>query len=182
MLDLSLDSLLALLVLAGSLAVVIGGALMALRRAPRAAPLPGFPAANLVAVGALLVLVGTFGPAPETAEAQESSPDGAYDEKSGLITPSTSGRGVRIVTTDTVPGQSCVALDRDGGQLPVMVLPGFGKPGIRAQLAAIRGMQTLREAAAEAAANAVLGLRTAAFVNRQGNPRMFLYGTLARCE
>ena len=150
MLDFLLAPIPASLVLAGILAAVIGGALMALQRARRPAPLPGFLAANLVAVGVLLVLGGTFGPAAETAEAQESSPDGAYDEQSGLITPSTSGSDVRIVTTDMVPGQSCVALDSD--------------------------------AAAGAGANAVLGLRTATFVNRQGNPRLFLYGTLALCE
>ena len=177
-----LDALLALIVVAAAAVMVAAAAVLGFAETPsfRSRAVRAGMTALLVAVAAL---AGQAVPGMlATVEAQESTPDGAYDEKSGLITPGTPGGDVRIVTTDTVPGQSCVALDSDGAQLPVMVLPGFGKPGIRAQLAAIRGMQTLREAAAEAGANAVLGLRTAAFVNRQGNPRLFLYGTLARCE
>ena len=64
-----------------------------------------------------------------------------------------------------------------------MVLPTSGTLGSRTLAdGAIRGMKTLREAAVEAGANAVLGLRSAPYITRNGNPRMFLYGTLSRCE
>lgn len=43
----------------------------------------------------------------------------------------------------------------------------------------IRGMGTLRRAAAEARANSVLGLRNGARQSKNGNPCVFLYGTLA---
>ena len=43
-------------------------------------------------------------------------------------------------------------------------------------------MKTLREAAIEAGANAVLGPRSSPHITRNGNPRMFLYGTMTVCE
>ena len=64
-----------------------------------------------------------------------------------------------------------------------MVLPTSGTLGGRTLAdGAIRGMKTLREAAVEAGANAILGLRSGPFLTRSGNPRILLYGTLANCE
>ena len=116
--------------------------------------------------------------------AQQSNLKGNYDTKSGLITPALeSGIDVQVVTTDSVPGKQCEALAGSEGYFPVMVLPTSGSLGGRTLAdGAIRGMKTLREAAIEAGANAVLGLRSSPYVTRNGNPRMFLYGTLAVCE
>ena len=116
--------------------------------------------------------------------AQQSDLKGNYDTKSGLITPALeSGIDVQVVTTDSVPGKKCEALAGSEGYFPVMVLPTSGSLGGRTLAdGAIRGMKTLREAAIEAGANAVLGLRSSPYVTRNGNPRMFLYGTLAVCE
>ena len=116
--------------------------------------------------------------------AQESNLKGNHNTKSGLITPALqSGIDVQVVTTDSVPGKKCEALAGSEGYIPVMVLPISGSLGGRTLAAsAVRGMKTLREAAIEAGANAVLGLRTSPYVTRNGNPRMFLYGTLAVCE
>ena len=116
--------------------------------------------------------------------AQQNDLRGNYDTKSGLITPAIeSGIDVHIVTTDTVPGKKCTALDGPAAQFPVMVLPTSGTLGGRTLAdGAIRGMKTLREAAVEAGANAILGLRSGPFITRNGNPRIFLYGTLANCE
>ena len=68
-------------------------------------------------------------------------------------------------------------------QFPVMVLPTSGMIcGRTLADGAIRGMKNLRQAAAEAGANAVVGFRTEAFQTRNSNPRVFLYGTLAICR
>ena len=118
------------------------------------------------------------------AQAQQSDLKGNYDQKSGLITPAVeSGIEVQVVTTDTVPGKQCTAVSGSEGHFPVMVLPTSGTLGGRTLAdGAIRGMKTFREAAVEAGANAVLGLRSSPYITRNGNPRMFLYGTLALCE
>ena len=107
-----------------------------------------------------------------------------YDTKTGLITPALeSGIDVHVVTTETVPGKKCTALTGPKAQFPVMVLPTSGTLGGRTLAdGAIRGMKTLREVAVEAGANAILGLRSGPFLTRNGNPRIFLYGTLANCE
>ena len=64
-----------------------------------------------------------------------------------------------------------------------MVLPTSGTlRGRTLADGAIRGMKTLPETAVEAAANAVLGLRSSPYITRNDNPRMFPYGTLAVCE
>ena len=104
-----------------------------------------------------------------------------YNPKSGLITVSIeSGIDIKVVTTDAVPGKKCEALET---QFPVMVLPTSGALGGRTLAdGAIRGMKSLRQAAVEAGANSVVGLRTAPYSTRNGNPRMFVYGTLANCE
>ena len=116
--------------------------------------------------------------------AQQSNLKGNYDTKSGLITPALeSGIDVQVVTTDSVPGKQCEAIAEPEGHFPVMVLPTSGTLGSRTLAdGAIRGMKTLRETAVEAGANAVLGLRSSPYITRNGNPRMFLYGTLAVCE
>ena len=73
--------------------------------------------------------------------------------------------------------------DLEAGQVPVMVLPTSGALGGRTLAdGAIRGMKSLRQAAVEAGANSVVGLRTAPYITRNGNPRIFVYGTLANCE
>ena len=122
--------------------------------------------------------------AAASATAQETNLKGNYDTKSGLITPALeSGIDVQIATTDTIPGKTCTALEGSEAQFPVMVLPTSGTLGSRTLAdGAIRGMKTLREAAVEAGANAVLGLRSAPYITRNGNPRIFLYGTVAHCE
>ena len=116
--------------------------------------------------------------------AQQSDPKGNYDTKSGLIRPAVeSGIEVQVVTTDSIPGKRCEALAGSEGYFPVMVLPiSFTHESRALADGAIRGMKTLREAAVEAGANAVLGLRSSPYAARNGNPRMFLYGTLAVCE
>ena len=117
--------------------------------------------------------------APATPQARDLR--GNYNPKSGLITVSIeSGIDIKVVTTDAVPGKKCEALDT---QFPVMVLPTSGALGGRTLAdGAIRGMKSLRQAAVEAGANSVVGLRTAPYITRNGNPRMFVYGTLANCE
>ena len=116
--------------------------------------------------------------------AQPNDLKGDYDTKTGLITPALeSGIDVHVVTTETVPGKKCTALTGPKAQFPVMVLPTSGTLGGRTLAdGAIRGMKTLREVAVEAGANAILGLRSGPFLTRNGNPRIFLYGTLANCE
>lgn len=135
----------------------------------------------LVAVGVLMV-VDRIVSVPVAA--QQSDLKGNYNQRSGLITPALeSGIDVQVVTTDTVPGKQCTALAGSEGYFPLMVLPTSGALGGRTLAdGAIRGMKTLREAAIEAGANAVLGLRSSPYITRNGNPRMFLYGTLAVCE
>ena len=131
--------------------------------------------------GAIALLLSV----PQPAPAQGTNLKGSYDTKSGLISPipPDEGTDVRIVTTDTVPGMECEVLESPHNQFPAMVLPTSGLMGGRTLAdGAIRGMSTLREAAIEAGANAVLGLRTEAYLTRNENPRLFLYGTLARCE
>ena len=117
--------------------------------------------------------------APATPQADDLR--GNYNPKSGLITVSIeSGIDIKVVTTDAVPGKKCEAL---ATQFPVMVLPTSGSLGGRTLAdGAIRGMKSLRQAAVEAGANSVVGLRTAPYITRNGNPRIFVYGTLANCE
>ena len=117
--------------------------------------------------------------APATPQAGDLR--GNYNSKSGLITISIdSGIDIKVVTTDAVPGKKCEALET---QFPVMVLPTSGALGGRTLAdGAIRGMKSLRQAAVEAGANSVVGLRTAPYITRTGNPRIFVYGTLANCE
>ena len=132
------------------------------------------PIAPALAAAALLA-------APSLAVAQASDRGGSYDNKTGLITPVPADEGgdVRVATTDTVPGMECEAVDAAVGQFPIMVLSTSGMIGGRTLAdGAIRGMRTLRRAAAEAGANAVLGFRSEAYQTRNGNPRVFLYGTL----
>ena len=128
-----------------------------------------------LAAVALLMAVA----APATPQAGDLR--GNYNPKSGLITVSIeSGIDIKVVTTDAVPGKKCEALET---QFPVMVLPTSGALGGRTLAdGAIRGMKSLRQAAVEAGANSVVGLRTAPYSTRNGNPRMFVYGTLANCE
>lgn len=123
--------------------------------------------------------------APSLALAQASDLGGSYDNKTGLITPAPDeeGEDVRVVTTETVPGMKCEPAGAPVAQFPVMVLPTSGMLGTRTLAdGVIRGMRTLRRAAAEAGANAVLGFRTEAYQTRNDNPRVFLYGTLAICR
>ena len=117
--------------------------------------------------------------APATPQAGDLR--GNYNPKSGLITVSIeSGIDIKVVTTDAVPGKKCETLET---QFPVMVLPTSGALGGRTLAdGAIRGMKSLRQAAVEAGANSVVGLRTAPYITRNGNPRIFVYGTLANCE
>ena len=64
-----------------------------------------------------------------------------------------------------------------------MVLPTLGAlVGRTLADGAIPWMKTLREAALEAGANVVLGLRGSPYITRNGNPRMFPGGMLALCE
>ena len=121
------------------------------------------------------------GPQRPLATPQAGDLRGNYNPKSGLITVSIeSGIDIKIVTTDAVPGKKCEALET---QFPVMVLPTSGSLGGRTLAdGAIRGMKSLRQAAVEAGANSVVGLRTAPYITRNGNPRIFVYGTLANCE
>ena len=65
-----------------------------------------------------------------------------------------------------------------------MVLPTPGMMGGRtlADDEAIREIRTLWTAAAEAGANAALGLRTEAYQTGYGNPRLCLHGTVATCR
>ena len=123
--------------------------------------------------------------APSLAVAQATDLGGSYDNKTGLITPvpAEEGGDVRVVTTDTVPGMECAAVDAPVAQFPIMVLPTSGMIGGRTLAdGAIRGMKTLRQAASEVGANAVLGFRSEAYQTRNSNPRVFLYGTLAVCR
>ena len=134
-------------------------------------------------VGALAV--ATLLAAPSLAPAQPTDLGGSYDNKTGLITPvpDEEGKDVRVVTTETVPGMNCEPIDAPVAQFPIMVLPTSGMIGGRTVAdGAIRGMKTLRRAAAEAGANAVLGFRSEAYQTRNSNPRVFLYGTLAICR
>ena len=129
--------------------------------------------------------VATLLAAPSLASAQGTDLGGSYDNKTGLITPvaDEEGKDVTVVTTDTVPGMKCEPADAPVAQFPIMVLPTSGMIGGRTLAdGAIRGMKTLRRAAAEAGANAVLGFRTEAYQTRNSNPRVFLYGTLATCR
>ena len=97
--------------------------------------------------------------------------------------PADEGGDVRVVTTETVPGMECGTVDAPVAQFPIMMLPTSGIIGGRTLAdGAIRGMKTLRAAAAAAGANEVLGLRTEAYQTMNGNPRAFLYGTLATCR
>ncbi len=121
----------------------------------------------------------------QLAPAQATNLKGNYDTKTGLISavPPDEANDVRIVTTDSVPGMVCEVLPSPHNQFPAMVLPTTGLLGGRTLAdGAIRGMKTLRETALEAGANAILGLRSEAYLTRKDNPRLFLYGTLARCK
>ena len=123
--------------------------------------------------------------APRLVPAQGTDLRGNYDTKTGLTSPipPEEGSDVRIVTTDTVAGTDCDVLESPHNQFPAMVLPTSGLLGGRTLAdGAIRGMNTLRDAALADGANAVLGLRREAYLTRNDNPRLFLYGTLARCE
>lgn len=88
------------------------------------------------------------------------------------------GPPIEVVTTETVPGKRCKSV---GAQFPVIALPASASLRNGAD-AAVRGARVMREAAADAGANAILGFRTSTFVTRNGNPRLFMYGTLALCE
>ncbi len=107
-----------------------------------------------------------------------------FDEDTGLFRPiPRAGAGIRIVTTDSVPGMTCSAVAADDSQFPVMVVPTSGLRGERLLAdRTIRGMKTMREAAAKKGANAIVGLRTDVYMTREENPLVLLYGTLARCE
>ncbi len=113
-----------------------------------------------------------------------SRPDlkGNYNTKSGLITPALESESdVQVVTTETVPGRKCTALSGPETQFPAIVLPTSGALAGRTLAdGLIREMKTLRGAAVEAGANAVVGLRSSPYITRNGNPRMILYGTLAQ--
>ena len=64
-----------------------------------------------------------------------------------------------------------------------MVLTTSGSLGSRTLAdGATHGMPTHREAAEKAGVNAILGLRIGPYITRNGNPRLFVYGTLAHCE
>lgn len=93
-----------------------------------------------------------------------------------MVTPAgEAGIEVQIVTADTVAGKRCPALSVQQSLFPVRVLMrSKGETD-----GAIRGMKTLRAAAVAAWANTILGLTTAPYINRIGNPRTFLYVTLA---
>ena len=83
-----------------------------------------------------------------------------------------------MVTTESVPGKICKSV---GAQFPAMALPAAQVMKIIADAAA-RATRTIRAAAAQAGANAVVGLRTSTFVSPSGAARLFMYRTLARCE
>ena len=107
-----------------------------------------------------------------------------FDVVTGLFRPvPESENDVRIVTTDTVPGMACRAVSAGNSQFPVMVLPSSGLMGERLLSdGTIRGMKTMRKAAASSGANAIIGFRTDVYMTREENPRVLLYGTLAHCE
>ena len=48
--------------------------------------------------------------------------------------------------------------------------------------AAVRATRTIRAAAVEAGANAVVGVRMSPFVEAQNRWKLLMYGTLVRCE
>ena len=99
---------------------------------------------------------------------------------------------LHVVTTETVPGKTCRVPEGEGAKFPAMVLlpSGGGAKGVlKAAVGgttlsggALGGLRALREAAQEAGANAVLGVRAATSVTRSGNARVLFYGTLAICE
>ena len=102
-----------------------------------------------------------------------------YESKDGLITlQAEPGQEVEVVTTETVPGKACKSV---GAPFPVIALPAAATIRNGAEAAA-RGARAMRRAAAEAGANAIVGFRTSTFGTRNGNPRLLMYGTLARCE
>ena len=121
---------------------------------------------------------------PFSALSQSREVRAQYDDESGLISATVqSETDVKIVTTDGIAGRTCEVLSGPNAQFPAMVLPTTGALGLRElHDGVIRGMIALREAAQAAGANAVLGLRMSPFMTREENPRMFVYGTLAKCE
>ena len=133
-----------------------------IRRAVDGAPRPGTtgparlagmnpirPTLTMVAAAYLVVAL--------LLAAQQSNLKSNYDTKSGLITPALESEiDVQVVTTDSVPGKQCRAIPGLDGYFPLMVLPTSGALGNRPLAdGAIRGMETLREAAVKAGANAV---------------------------
>ncbi len=116
--------------------------------------------------------------------AQQSSVRGDYTARSRLISVTVeSADEIIVVTTDTVPGKQCKALDGPQAQFPVMVLPTTGAIGKRELWdGTIRGLKTLREAVARAGADAVLGLRTNTFSTCKEEPQMLTYSALAQGE
>lgn len=116
---------------------------------------------------------------------QEAARQSAYDARSGLITPALEpGSNVQIVTTETVPGKRCTAIKGAAGQFPVMAAPSAVGLLSGKNLAGVvlPTMDTVRKEALKAGANAVLAMRATPFITRSGSPRIFVYGTLARCE
>ena len=107
--------------------------------------------------------------------AQPNDLKGDYDTKTGLITPRLSPESMSMSSRrKRSRAKKCTALTGPKAQFPVMVLPTSGTLGGRTLAdGAIRGMKTLREAAVEAGANAILGLRSGPFLTRNGNPRIF---------
>ena len=106
------------------------------------------------------------------------------DEDTGLFRPIPRAEAdIRIVTTDSVPGMTCRTVAAEDSQFPLMVLPTSGLLGERLLAdGTIRGMNTMREAAAKKGANAIVGFRTDVYMTREENPLVLLYGTLALCE
>ncbi len=109
---------------------------------------------------------------------------GNYYTKTGLITPALeSGIDIRNVATETAPGKECAALEGLESQFPSWCRRG------RARRAAgpsptgpSRQEDPSRGRSRGGCQRGVLGLRSNPSATRNGNPRMFLYGTLARCE